>query len=179
VYVARGPLKLNPEKISILFFYFALVGIVSNTVFFGKIVKHIDTLRTLKVLLIIGIPVMISYAAVGDRLWMLYVALTFDMLTLALVPGLLEGLIGQQASEETRGEVFGLNQGLQSLSGLTAIGIYTVTSLIDIRLPFAMFALPLLACIVIVRQVQANTKSDEWTNTPNNPTQSPNEPVRI
>jgi MFS transporter, DHA1 family, tetracycline resistance protein len=158
IYVARGPLKLEANDISILFLYFAFVGIFANTVFFGKVIKRLDTLKTLKSLLIIGFPVMLTYALVGDRLWVLYVALTLDMLTLSLVPGLLEGLIGQQASEEARGEVFGLNQGLQSLTGLAAIGIYTATSLIDIRLPFVMFAIPLVACIMILRRVEPAIK---------------------
>jgi MFS transporter, DHA1 family, tetracycline resistance protein len=153
IFVARGPLKLDPQAISFVFLYFAGLGIVTNTIFFGRIAQWLRPVATLKVLFVLGIVTLAIYAATGDRLWVLYVALTIDMLTLSLAPGLLEGELGRRAPEARRGEIFGLGQGLASLMGLLSIVVYTVTALIDLRLPFAFFAIPLVGCLLALRRI--------------------------
>jgi MFS transporter, DHA1 family, tetracycline resistance protein len=158
IFVADGPLQLNPRGTSYLFLYFALVGIVTNTVFFGKIANHLRPIPTLRVLFIMGILTMGIYASTGDQLWILYVALTIDMCTLALVPGFIEGLIGVETDETNRGEVFGLSQGISSLMGLLAIALYTVASLIDLRLPFLLFSLPLVVGLFVIPKLELTTR---------------------
>ncbi len=160
IFVADGPLQLDPRGISYLFLYFALIGILTNTVFFGKIAHRLQPIRTLQVLFVLGIFTMALYASTGDRLWVLYVALTVDMCTLALVPGFVEGLIGVETDEANRGEVFGLSQGVNSLMGLLAIVLYTATSLIDLRLPFLFFAFPLVAGLFLVPKLQLRGPHD-------------------
>ncbi len=157
IFVADGPLQLDPRGTSFLFLYFALVGIVTNTVFFGKIAHRLRPIPALQTLFILGILTMGLYALTGDRLWVLYVALTVDMCTLALVPGFIEGLIGVETDEANRGEVFGLSQGVNSLMGLLAIALYTAASLIDLRLPFLLFALPLFAGLFLLPKLQLHT----------------------
>ena len=154
IFVADGPLQLDPRGISYLFLYFALIGILTNTVFFGKIAHRLHPIPTLQALFVLGIFTMALYASTGDRLWVLYVALTVDMCTLALVPGFIEGLIGVETDEANRGEVFGLSQGVNSLMGLLAIVLYTATSLIDLRLPFLFFAFPLVAGLFLVPRLE-------------------------
>jgi MFS transporter, DHA1 family, tetracycline resistance protein len=144
IFVARGPLQLDPQAVAIAFLYFAAVGIVANTVFFARIAKRLPTVPTLQFLFLVGIVSLVLYATSDDNLWWLYFALTIDMLSLSLAPGLVEGLIGSLAPEERRGEVFGVAQGLGSLMSVLSIVVYTVTSLIDLRLPFVFFAIPLV-----------------------------------
>ena len=150
IFVADGPLQLDPRGISYLFLYFALVGIVSNTVFFGKIAHRLKPVPTLQVLFVSGLATMGLYASTGSRVWVLYVALTVDMCTLSLAPGFIEGLIGKEADEDSRGEVFGLSQGINALMGLLAIALYTAASLIDLRLPFLLFSFPLIGGLIVL-----------------------------
>ena len=153
IFVAKGPLQLDARSVAYLFLYFAGLGIVTNTIFFAKIARRLHPVPTLRVLFLLGIVTMGLYAATGDRLWMLYVALTVDMTTLSLVPGLLEGLVGKEAHETSRGEVFGLAQGVVSLLGLFSIAMYTVSSLVDLRLPFLLFALPLVGALFVLKDL--------------------------
>jgi MFS transporter, DHA1 family, tetracycline resistance protein len=158
IFAAEGPLRLKSADISLLFLYFAIIGIISNTVFFARFASRINPIPTLKLMFGSGIFVMILYAGVGDRLWFLYVVLTIDMITVSLAPGLIEGLIGVETDEAVRGEVFGLAQGLQSFMGLASIGVYTVASLIDLRLPFLLFALPLVGALALTPRLRPVTK---------------------
>jgi MFS transporter, DHA1 family, tetracycline resistance protein len=153
IFVARGPLKLDPQAISFVFLYFAGLGIVTNTIFFARFAAFLQPIATLRWLFALGIVTMAIYAATGDRLWVLYLALTIDMLTLSLAPGLLEGELGRRAPDDRRGEIFGLGQGLASLMGLLSIVAYTVTALVDLRLPFVFFALPLVGCLLALRRI--------------------------
>ncbi len=157
IYVAEGPLKLDSGAISLLFLYFAALGLVSNTVFFSKVVERVKPVPTLRLMFALGIVVMVMYALVGGRLWFLYATLTVDMLTISLAPGLIEGMIGVEADQEVLGEVFGLSQGLQSLFGLLSIAVYTGASLIDLRLPFLLFAIPLVVALVLVPRITPST----------------------
>ncbi len=158
IFVAEGPLRLTSGDISLLFLYFAVIGIISNTIFFARLASRVKPIPTLKFMFTCGIVVMILYAGVGARLWFLYVVLTIDMATVSLAPGLIEGLIGIETDEAVRGEVFGLAQGLQSLMGLASIGIYTLASLIDLRLPFLLFALPLVGALILTPRIRAVSK---------------------
>ncbi len=161
IYVAEGPLQLDSRAISLLFLYFAALGIVSNTIFFAKLAERLKPVPTLRVMFLCGIGVMFLYAAAGDRLWFLYATLTVDMLTISLAPGLLEGMIGVEADETVRGEIFGLSQGLQSLFGLLSIAVYTLASLVDLRLPFMLFAVPLAVAFFIVPRIEARQPPQE------------------
>jgi MFS transporter, DHA1 family, tetracycline resistance protein len=160
IFVADGPLQLNPRGTSYLFLYFALVGIVTNTLFFGKIAHRLRPIPTLRVLFIMGILTMGIYASTGDQLWILYLALTIDMCTLALVPGFIEGLIGVETNETNRGEVFGLSQGISSFMGLLAIALYTVASLVDLRLPFLLFSLPLIVGLFVIPKLELHSRPE-------------------
>jgi MFS transporter, DHA1 family, tetracycline resistance protein len=161
IFVADGPLQLDPRGISFLFLYFALVGIVTNTLFFGKIAHRLRPIPTLQVLFLLGLVTMALYASTGNRLWVLYVALTVDMCTLSLAPGFVEGLIGLETDEETRGEVFGLSQGINALMGLLAIALYTAGSLIDLRLPFLLFSFPLVTGLVLLPKLELKTRPSD------------------
>jgi MFS transporter, DHA1 family, tetracycline resistance protein len=161
IFVAEGPMKLQSRDISLLFLYFAALGFVSNTVFFSRIAERVKPVPTLRVMYACGVIVMLMYAAFGGRLWTLYLTLTVDMLTVSLAPGIVEGMIGGEADEDQRGEVFGLAQGLQSLFGLLSIAVYTVASLADLRLPFLLFALPLIAAFVVVPRISSLLPADE------------------
>jgi MFS family permease len=128
--------------IALIFLYFALLGVVSNTLFFAKVLSRVAPVPAMRVLLIVGIPTLLLYGALGGRsVVALYLALTLDMLTLSLVPALVEGQIGSTADEHERGEVFGLAQAIAALMTVVAAIVATGLSTIDLRLPFVVFAL--------------------------------------
>jgi MFS transporter, DHA1 family, tetracycline resistance protein len=141
IFLSKGPLKLNANGIALMFVYFSVLGIVANTIFFGRIVERIDVLKTLRVLLAIGVVLLLMYGLLGyGSLTWFYIALTIDMFTLALVPGLSEGLIGKYVPEDVRGEVFGIAQGLAALSMVVGALVAAGLAVIDLRLPFIAFA---------------------------------------
>jgi MFS transporter, DHA1 family, tetracycline resistance protein len=166
IYVAEGPLKLDSGAISLLFLYFAALGLVSNTVFFSKIAERVKPAPALRFMFIMGIVVMAMYAVSGGSLRSMYVTLTVDMLTISLAPGLIEGMIGTEADEDVRGEVFGLSQGLQALFGLLSIAVYTGASLLDLRLPFVLFAIPLALSLFLIPRLGSERRPPALRVTP-------------
>ncbi len=96
---------------------------------------------------------MAAYSAVGASVAALYIVLLLDVVTISLVPGLLEGLVGKVTDEARRGEVFGLLQGVASLMTVMSALIATVLAGVDVRLPFAFFAAALLLAALAARSV--------------------------
>lgn len=150
IFVAESPIRLDGQGIAIAFLYFAILGLVSNTVFFSKVVSRVPSLPAVRIFLALGVLDVLGYGVVGgDSVFALYAFLTLDMLTLALVPALLEGLIGMAAGEDERGEIFGLSQGVASLMAVFSAMIATGLSAIDLRLPFVAFALAAAAALAL------------------------------
>ena len=141
IFAARSPIALDGRGIAFLFLYFALLGVISNTVFFARVLSRVAPLPTVRTLLLCGFAVLVSYGLfAGSSLIAMYVLLTIDMLTISLVPAVMEGLIGQHANESQRGEVFGLSQSIASMMGVISAILATVLSTIDLRFPFFAFA---------------------------------------
>jgi MFS transporter, DHA1 family, tetracycline resistance protein len=149
IFAAESPIQLDSQGIALIFLYFALLGVISNTFFFAKVLIRVPPLPTIRVLLLIGTFVVASYGIWGgNSLLALYITLTVDMLTISLVPALLEGFIGKAADETERGELFGISQGIAALMAVISAVVATVFSVVDLRLPFVAFALATAAAFV-------------------------------
>ncbi len=161
IFAAESPIALDGRGIAIVFLYFALLGVVANTLFFGKILSRIAPVPTMCVLLAIGSLAVLGYGLFGGQsVPALYVILTIDMLTLSLVPALIEGLLGRMAGEDERGELFGIAQGVGSLMGVVGAAVATVLSVIDLRLPFVAFSFVVgIALVLTLRSAALFTES--------------------
>ncbi len=149
IFAAQSPIRLDSKGIALIFLYFALLGVFSNTFFFAKVLTKVPPLPTIRIMLFIGIVVVAAYGIWGGRsLPALYATLTVDMLTVSLVPALIEGFVGKSADESERGELFGISQGIAALMAVVAAILATVLSAVDLRLPFAAFGLATAAAFV-------------------------------
>ena len=93
----------------------------------------------------LGTPVLFGYGLVGTSKVAFYVLITLDCFTLSLIQGLLEGRLARHTTEADRGEIFGLNQAFQALASFATAVVFGMLSVLDLRLPWAWFALCLAA----------------------------------
>jgi MFS transporter, DHA1 family, tetracycline resistance protein len=150
IFVHESPLQLRANAIAELFVYFSVLGFIVNTLFFGYIVKRINVVATMRVLIAIGVVVIGLYATIGySNVVLLYVALTVDMATFSLVPGLTEGVVGKLADEQARGEIFGISQGLAAFAGVVGALSAAPLAFIDLRLPFVLFGMAAFGAFIV------------------------------
>ena len=144
-FASLGPLHLDARGISYFFMYFGTLSIGLNYVFYTYFADRINQRRAIVWLAALGAPVLASYGLMGNSKVALYVLVTLDCCTLSLIQGLLEGRLARRTTEGDRGEIFGLNQAFQSLASVATTLVFGGLSVLDLRLPWAWFALCLVA----------------------------------
>ncbi|MBF9239382.1 MFS transporter [Hymenobacter sp. BT683] len=144
-FVSMGELQLDARGISYLFIYFGCLSIVLNYGFYTYLADRINQRKAIMWLALLGTPVLLGYGLVGTSKFAFYIFLTLDCLTLSLIQGLLEGRLARETTEADRGEIFGLNQAFQSLASFGTAVVFSGLSVLDLRLPWAWFALCLAA----------------------------------
>ncbi|ALW86828.1 MFS transporter [Hymenobacter sedentarius] len=144
-FVSMGELQLDARAISYLFMYFGGLSIVLNYVFYTHFADRLNQRRAIVWLAVLGTPVLLGYGLVGTSKAAFYVLVTLDCLTLSLIQGLLEGRLARHTTEADRGEIFGLNQAFQALASFSTAVVFGGLSVLDLRLPWAWFALCLAA----------------------------------
>jgi DHA1 family tetracycline resistance protein-like MFS transporter len=125
--------------------YFGALSIVLNYVFYTYFADRLNQRRWIMGLAVLGTPVLLGYGLVGTSKTAFYVLVTLDCLTLSLIQGLLEGRLARRTTEADRGEIFGLNQAFQALASFATTLVFGGLSVLDLRLPWAWFALCLAA----------------------------------
>ena len=148
-FLSMGELQMDARSISYFFMCFGALSIVLNYVFYTYFADRINQRRAMVWLAALGAPVLASYGLVGTSVVALYVLVIIDCLTLSLIQGLLEGLLAQRTTDTDRGEIFGLNQAFQGLASFVTTLIFGGLSVLDLRLPWAWFALCLAAVAVL------------------------------
>ena len=148
-FLSMGELQMDARSISYFFMCFGALSIVLNYVFYTYFADRINQRRAIVWLAALGAPVLASYGLVGTSVVALYVLVIIDCLTLSLIQGLLEGLLAQRTTDTDRGEIFGLNQAFQGLASFVTTLIFGGLSVLDLRLPWAWFALCLAAVAVL------------------------------
>ncbi|QNH61320.1 MFS transporter [Hymenobacter sediminicola] len=144
-FMSMGELQMDARSISYFFMCFGALSIVLNYVFYTYFADRINQRRAIVWLAALGVPVLAAYGLVGTSVVALYVLVIIDCLTLSLIQGLLEGLLAQRTTDADRGEIFGLNQAFQGLASFVTTLIFGGLSVLDLRLPWAWFALCLAA----------------------------------
>ena len=158
-FVSFGALQLDAKAISYFFMYFGGLSIVINYVFYTYFADRINQRKAIIWLAGLGVPVLVGYGLVGTSVIWLYVLITVDCLTLSLIQGLIEGLMAQRTSDDDRGEIFGINQALQGLASFGTTLVFGALSLLDLRIPFAWFAVCLAMVVVMAWQTKASQRT--------------------
>ncbi|MDO7851502.1 MFS transporter [Hymenobacter convexus] len=144
-FASLGPLRLDARGISYFFMYFGALSVGLNFVFYNYFADRINQRRAIVWLAALGVPVLAGYGLMGTSKTALYALVTADCLTLSLIQGLLEGRLARHTTEADRGEIFGLNQAFQSFASFSTALVFGGLSVLDLRLPWAWFALCLAA----------------------------------
>ena len=144
-FVSLGPLHFDARQIAYFFMYFGALSIVLNYGFYTYLADRLDQRRAIAWLAALGVPVLAGYGLMGTSKPALYALVTADCLTLSLIQGLLEGRLARRTTEADRGEIFGLSQAFQSLASFGTALVFGGLSVLDLRLPWAWFALCLAA----------------------------------
>ena len=144
-FASLGPLRMDARALSYFFMYFGALSVVLNYGFYAHLADRLDQRRAIGWLAVLGVPVLAGYGLVGASRPALYALITVDCCTLSLVQGLLEGLLARRTTAADRGEVFGLNQAFQGLASFGTTLVFGALSVVDLRLPWAWFALCLAA----------------------------------
>lgn len=163
-FVSMGPLQLDARDISYMFMYFGGLSIVLNYGFYTYLADRLNQQRAIVWLATLGAPVLLAYGLVGTSKVSFYVLVTLDCLTLSLIQGLLEGQLARCTTEADRGEIFGLNQAFQALASFATAVVFGLLSVLDLRLPWAWFALCLAAVAVLAAQPEKTAGSPEPDN---------------
>lgn len=148
-FVSLGPLHLSARDISYLFMYFGGLSVGLNYVFYTYFADRLNQRRAIIWLAVLGVPVLLGYGLAGTSRATFYTMVTLDCFTLSLIQGLLEGRLAHRTTEANRGEVFGLSQAFQALASFTTALVFGGLSVLDLRLPWAWFALCLAAVAVL------------------------------
>lgn len=159
-FVSFGALQMDAKAISYFFMYFGALSVAINYVFYTYFADRINQRKTIIWLAALGAPVLAGYGLVGTSMVWLYVLITIDCLTLSLIQGLIEGLMAQRTSDDDRGEIFGINQALQGLASFGTTLVFGALSLLDLRIPFAWFALCLAMVVVMAWQTKKSQIAD-------------------
>ncbi|GAB3839137.1 MFS transporter [Hymenobacter jeollabukensis] len=158
-YASLGALRMDARALSLFFIFFGTLSIAINYGFFTFLADRLDQRRAIRWLALGGVPVLVTYGLVGSSRTALFATVAVDCLTLSLIPGLLDGLIAQHTSEQDRGEVFGLNQAVQGVASITSTLVYGALSVLDLRLPWAWFALCLAGVAVVAWRAVSTSRS--------------------
>jgi len=131
-YISLGELQMGPRQISYFFTYFGVVFLVITYVFYSYLVDKIHPTRFIAWMSLIGILTHIGYALIGGSQLVLYIIVTLDCLTIGLLPGLMDGLIGRYTEQDDRGELFGITQALNGLSSFCTTLVFGALSVISL-----------------------------------------------
>jgi len=145
-FMSFGPMQMDARQISYFFMYFGFLSVIINYVFYTYFADRINQRRAIVWLAGLSVPVLGGYGLIGTSTLSLYALVTIDCLTISLIQGLIEGLMARHTTDADRGEIFGLNQAMQGVASIVTTLVFGGLSLLDLRLPFAWFAV----CIGLV-----------------------------
>lgn len=152
-YLSLGALQMDSLAVSYNFIFFGVVNAFASFVFFTFIADKLNKRKAVQWFALLGVGVHLWYANVGSSVLMIYLVTVVDCFTISYIPGLLEGVLAGQTTDDDRGEIFGLSQALASFGSFTTTLIFAGLSLITPELPFYWFAFCLLVVFVLALQL--------------------------
>jgi MFS transporter, DHA1 family, tetracycline resistance protein len=147
-FVTYSALKFDPLDISYFMIYFGLLIGVVHFIFFKYISHRINKKIFLIIASIIGSIALFSYGMVTQK-WMLYAIVPIDIISVSLMDGVIQGMIGKKLLENERGSVNGLVQGFSGVLAFISPVVAAILGLIGVGVPFYWFAFCLLLVFFI------------------------------
>jgi MFS transporter, DHA1 family, tetracycline resistance protein len=153
-FVTYSQLKFQPLDISYFMIYFGLmIGVVHFT-FFKYISHNINKKILLIFCSILGSIALFSYSFVSQK-WMLYALVPIDIISVSLMDGIIQGLIGKNLLENERGSVNGLVQGFSGIVAFLSPVIAAFLSLFGVGVPFFWFGSCLLVLFIFTLKLES------------------------
>ncbi|WP_376883502.1 MFS transporter [Belliella marina] len=141
IFIGLGELKMNAKEISQFFIFMGIVNILTNYIFFTKLVNKVQPIKFIVIIAILSIITHIGYANIGSSKPLLYSILVFDCLTISLLPGIVDILLAEETKPNNRGEIFGYSQLFVSFADILTTVVFGLLSLFSFNLPFYWFAI--------------------------------------
>jgi MFS transporter, DHA1 family, tetracycline resistance protein len=153
---AEGKLNMTPREISSFLVYFGIMIVLVQTIFFTQISKRIDTKKMLVFSAFSGTLVLLMYTMV-TTITGLYIIAFIDVLTISLLGGVSQGMVGEYSPKNLRATVIGLIVGFSSI--LTAVNFILFGALghLNVNLPFLWFA----ACAFVIGVLALKIQPDK------------------
>ena len=135
----EGKLHMSSREISSFLVYFGIMIVLAQTIFFTQVSKRVNTRKVLIFSAFSGSLVLLGYTAIST-IPALYVIGFVDAISLSLIGGVSQGMVGEYSPKNLRATVVGLIVGLSSI--LTAFNFLLFGALghLNVSLPFLWFA---------------------------------------
>jgi MFS transporter, DHA1 family, tetracycline resistance protein len=152
-FVTYSSLKFKPLDISLFMIYFGvMIGLV-HFIFFKYISHKLNKKKLLMFGSIIGSIALFCYAFVSQK-WMLYALVPLDIISVSLLDGVIQGMIGKKLLENEIGSVNGLVQGFSGIAAFISPVIAALLSLFGVGVPFFWFAFCLVCMFGITLKLE-------------------------
>ncbi len=148
-FVSYSLLNFTTLDIALFMIYFGLFIAFVHFGYFKFLEKKLPKKPTLIFCILLGVVVLISYPFVTKK-WMLYALVPFDIISVSLLDGIIQGLIGKFLPEEKRGSINGLIQGFSGVIAFISPVIAAFLTFFGVGVPFYWFASCLLAILYFV-----------------------------
>ncbi|MBI3981110.1 MFS transporter [Candidatus Microgenomates bacterium] len=145
-------LKITEQQNALLFTFFGIVGLISQTFLVARITKLLGMRKAFSIaLLLTSVSFMIMYFSRTLSLFILASLIIgiFNSISQTLIPAILS----QEADAKSQGSIMGLNASYQSIGMIVGPLLGGAVATIAIPLPFVVGAVLILACFFLSFQV--------------------------
>jgi MFS transporter, DHA1 family, tetracycline resistance protein len=133
--------------------YFGLtIGLV-HFIFFKYISHKLNKKKLLIFGSIVGSVALFGYAFVTQK-WMLYALVPLDIISVSLLDGVIQGMIGKKLLENEIGSVNGLIQGFSGIVAFLSPVVAALLSLLGVGVPFFWFGFCLVCLFGITLKLE-------------------------
>jgi MFS transporter, DHA1 family, tetracycline resistance protein len=153
-YVSYSKLQFNTQDIAIFMVYFGLMIAVIHFTYFKYFAHRIHPKKMIITGVSLGVIVLSSYAFVTQK-WVLYLLVPLDIISVSLLDGLIQGMIGKHLPENRRGSINGLIQGFSGVVAFASPVVAAFLSFAGVGVPFFWFAACLIAVGVFALKLSA------------------------
>jgi DHA1 family tetracycline resistance protein-like MFS transporter len=153
-------LHFQPQDVALFMIYIGVCIGITQIVFFRFIFNRLNPKMTLIFSSLVGGLVLICYSFVQVA-WQLYFFAIFDVISLSLIGGIVQGQIGHLSPPHKRGSIVGLVQGFSGIVAFLNPLIYGYLGQKNINLPFFWFALCAFLVTILAFQLDDSVDTRE------------------
>jgi MFS transporter, DHA1 family, tetracycline resistance protein len=152
-FVTYSSLKFQPIDISFFMIYFGLMIGIVHFIFFKYISHRFNKKNLLIFGSVVGSIALFSYGFVSQK-WMLYALVPLDIISVSLLDGIIQGMIGKKLLENEIGSVNGLVQGFSGIVAFISPVVAALLSLLGVGFPFFWFGFCLVCMFCITLRLE-------------------------